>query len=46
LLASIVARTRWRTPLRTWRVRSAVRAVRKRPAAGGAPGQEGKGVGR
>ena len=50
LLASIVARTRWRTPLRTWRVRSAagsaVRAVRKRPAAGGAPAQEGKGVGR
>ncbi len=46
LLASIVRRTRWRTPIRTWRLRAAagaaLKAVRSRPAAAEAvpPGAE------
>jgi hypothetical protein len=39
LLASLVARTRWSTPLRTWRLRSAagaaLKAARGRPSAAG-----------
>jgi hypothetical protein len=40
LLASLVTRTRWSTPLRTWRLRSAagaaLKAVRERPSASAA----------